>query len=147
MKSALVRAKLGYLVDRWGLRAENDWRVLLSSGEQQRLAFARLFWHLEGSQPNSYLAVLDEATAALDVETEAALYAELRKEIQPGRGLRGFVSVGHRPQLEDFHDTCLRLLAGELQSTEGRVREASGSWVAPGGKELQWELTRRAEDA
>lgn len=147
MKRALVRARLGYLVDRWGLRAENDWRVLLSSGEQQRLAFARLFWHLEGCQPDSYLAVLDEATAALDVETEAALYAELRQELLPGGALRGFVSVGHRPQLEDFHDSCLRLQAGELQCTEGQVREASGSWVAPSGKTLQWQLTRQAENA
>lgn len=45
-----------------------DWSGMLSLGEQQRLAFARLL--LAGPK----LALLDEATSALDTKNEALLY-------------------------------------------------------------------------
>ena len=80
-----------------GLDAVLDWSHILSLGEQQRLAFARLIL----TRP-AY-AVLDEATSALDVANEARLYAQLR-----GSGAT-YVSVGHRPSLFAFHDTVLEL--------------------------------------
>lgn len=75
------------------------WSQDLSPGEQQRIAFARAFLQ----RPNWLF--LDEATAALDEDTEAALY-RLAKERLPGVGI---VSVGHRSTLADFHDRRLDL--------------------------------------
>jgi putative ATP-binding cassette transporter len=79
------------------LDIKQDWPRLLSLGEQQRLAFARLLLN------SPKVVVLDEATSALDVETESRLYSLLRdREV-------AFISVGHRPTLKDFHDTVLEL--------------------------------------
>jgi hypothetical protein len=58
-----------------------------SLGEQQRVAFARLLLHRPG------LAFLDEATGALDSETEAVLYRALQRQSQ------SFVSIGKRRRL------------------------------------------------
>jgi putative ATP-binding cassette transporter len=154
---ALARARLEHALERWGLRVTRDWRVLLSSGEQQRLAFARLFlglrlraeseWPSSGGRNNT-LAVLDEATGALDVETEEAMYREVRRELAPGGGLRGVLSVGHRPALREFHDTVLIIgsepdLWTPLGGEDDRVL-ARGTWLAPGGNMLKWgHLTNR----
>ena len=77
-----------------------DWGHLLSLGEQQRLAFARLLL----TRP--HYAVLDEATSALDVTNEAQLYRQLQ-----GSGTT-YVSVGHRPSLLAYHDKVLELRGG-----------------------------------
>ena len=89
---------LGKLLQRYpDLDIKQDWPRLLSLGEQQRLAFARLLLN------SPKVVVLDEATSALDVETESRLYSLLRdREV-------AFISVGHRPTLKDFHDTVLEL--------------------------------------
>ncbi len=76
---------------------KQDWPRLLSLGEQQRLAFARLLLN------SPSFVVLDEATSALDVATEKHLYQLLAQREM------AFVSVGHRPTLKDFHDTVLEL--------------------------------------
>lgn len=82
-----------------GFEAELDWDDVLSLGEQQRLAFARLLINRPG------YAVLDEATSALDVANEANLYRCLKQ-----LGIN-FISVGHRPSIIDFHDRVLELQA------------------------------------
>ena len=88
------------------------WGTLLSLGEQQRLAFARLL--LAGPR----YAVLDEATSALDVQNEALLYGHLQ---QSGTT---FVSVGHRPSLRAYHDQVLEL-------------QGEGNWrMVPAGQYL-----------
>nr|WP_320015401.1 ABC transporter ATP-binding protein/permease [uncultured Desulfobacter sp.] len=75
--------------------AENNWEEMLSQGEQQRLAFARLLT----TKPE--FAILDEATSALDVDNEKALYKTLsRLDIT-------YISVGHRPTLKAYHDKIL----------------------------------------
>lgn len=42
----LESVELGYLVDNWGLDQAADWADILSVGQQQRLGFARLFYHM-----------------------------------------------------------------------------------------------------
>jgi putative ATP-binding cassette transporter len=83
----------------------DHWAQRLSLGEQQRLAFARIFL----AEPA--IVFLDEATSALDEAGEGELYALLRRA--PWRPT--VVSVGHRSTLRDFHDRAL-LLAGAEQS-------------------------------
>ncbi|MFM1812035.1 MAG: hypothetical protein RLZZ336_973 [Cyanobacteriota bacterium] len=98
LRHVLEQVKLPELVQRYpDLDIKQDWPRLLSLGEQQRLAFARLLL----TAP--CFVVLDEATSALDVATETHLYSLLRdREI-------AFVSVGHRPTLTAFHETVLEL--------------------------------------
>ena len=80
-----------------GFDRETDFAAMLSLGEQQRLAFARLLL----SQPNH--AILDEATSALDVENEELLYQRLQ-----ATGMT-FLSVGHRPSLVKYHQQVLQI--------------------------------------
>ena len=98
LRSVLDQVMLGKLMQRYpDLDIKQDWPRLLSLGEQQRLAFARLLLN------SPKVVVLDEATSALDVETESRLYSLLRdREV-------AFISVGHRPTLKEFHDTVLEL--------------------------------------
>lgn len=145
-KQALLRARLGHIQDKWGIETPRDWRAVLSTGELQRLAFARLFFHLEGlASSSSTLAVLDEATSGVDVETEEQLYTELRQELEEGGRLRGFISVAHRPQLTRFHDSLL--IIGDDEGI-GEIEErdmptvVSGSWTAPGGSTMPWRQVR-----
>ena len=80
-----------------GFDAELDFAKVLSTGEQQRLSFARVLL----TKPR--YALLDEATSALDPENEARLYRELRAS---GTTL---VSVSHRPATLRYHDVVLEL--------------------------------------
>jgi putative ATP-binding cassette transporter len=82
-----------------GLDIEKDWSEILSLGEQQRLAFARLLI----TKPK--YAILDEATSALDVKNEEKLY-NLLIDIETT-----FISVGHRPTLKKYHQIVVNLSA------------------------------------
>ncbi|XWK87291.1 MAG: ABC transporter ATP-binding protein/permease [Phormidium sp.] len=98
LREVLVKVNLADLPERvGGFDAELDWSTLLSLGEQQRLAFARLLL----TAPR--YAILDEATSALDLKNEAELYEQIRN------GKTTFVSVGHRASLLAFHDKVLEL--------------------------------------
>jgi len=123
----LERVNLGYLLtrtDNASLDATGDWSSILSLGEQQRLAFARV---LLARPP---VAVLDEATSALDAENEAEMYALLRRLPDTA-----FVSVGHRASLLGYHDDVLRL--------EGR----GGAWRVLSAEAYGKEATRTLEEA
>ncbi|CAE7655211.1 unnamed protein product [Symbiodinium pilosum] len=90
---------LGDLPNRFeqGFETVLDWTRVLSLGEQQRLAAARCLI----AQPR--MVVLDEATSALPVADERNLYKSLQdRDI-------GYVSVGHRPSLVEYHDLLLEL--------------------------------------
>ncbi|MNN09675.1 Vitamin B12 transport ATP-binding protein BacA [compost metagenome] len=76
----------------------DNWSLRLSPGEQQRLAFARALL-----QKPDFL-FLDEATAALDEETEAAMY-QLMVDSLPDATI---VSIAHRSTVAAFHDRRLR---------------------------------------
>jgi putative ATP-binding cassette transporter len=101
LKRALAQANLADLPNRLGgFETELDFADVLSLGEQQRLAFARLLL----TKPR--YAILDEATSALDAENEQRLYQTLRDLDVT------FVSVGHRPSLLQYHDLVLQLRPG-----------------------------------
>ena len=80
-----------------GFDTEVPWENILSLGEQQRLAFARLLV----TQPG--FTILDEATSALDLKNEGTLYQQLRETNTT------FISVGHRESLFDYHQWVLEL--------------------------------------
>ena len=80
-----------------GLDAEADWEKVLSVGEQQRLAFARLLL----IRPR--FAILDEATSALDSTNEAALYRQLQDTDIT------LISIAHRAAVIKYHTQVLEL--------------------------------------
>jgi len=107
----LRQVDLAHLPEHFGgLDAELHWADLLSGGEQQRLAFARLLLN----RPR--FAILDEATSALDVASEERLYSQL------ARLPTAFISIGHRPSLRKFHNQVMELSLGFETSivTDGR---------------------------
>jgi len=79
------------------LGREENWAQLLSGGEQQRLAVARALIN----KPDWLF--MDEPTAALPDDAQAALY-RLLKERLPATTL---VSIGHREALAQFHSRRL----------------------------------------
>jgi vitamin B12/bleomycin/antimicrobial peptide transport system ATP-binding/permease protein len=98
LQSCLAKVNLGDLAARvGGFDVELNWADILSLGEQQKLAFARLFL------ANPRYAVLDESTSALDVANEKHLY-ELIKSLDIT-----FISVGHRPTLLQYHESVVQI--------------------------------------
>ncbi|MDZ8081332.1 MAG: ABC transporter ATP-binding protein/permease [Nostoc sp. DcaGUA01] len=98
LHQVLHRVNLSDLAERFGgFEVEQDWSDLLSLGEQQRLAFARLLI----TKPK--YAILDEATSALDINNEEHLYSLL---VETGIT---FISVGHRPTLKKYHQVIVNL--------------------------------------
>lgn len=95
LTAALEACRLGYLKEL--LDTEDDWQHKLSPGELQRIAFVRILI----TRPR--LVLLDEATAALDEETEAALYRLIRQELPDSI----IVSIGHRSTLNAFHNQII----------------------------------------
>jgi putative ATP-binding cassette transporter len=75
------------------LHEEAHWNRMLSGGEQQRLAIARVLLYAP-----DYL-LLDEATAALDEAAEAMLYRLLQERLPAST----IISIGHRSTLGAFH--------------------------------------------
>lgn len=111
-----------------GLDAVHDWEKLLSVGEQQRLAFARVLVH----KPN--IVILDEATSALDSGNEAALYARLRAN---GTTL---ISIAHRAAVLRHHTHVLRLMgdgAWEVHEAGAYQFEGTATPVRGGAANLQ----------
>jgi putative ATP-binding cassette transporter len=98
LKRTLEQVALPHLVDR--LAEVEDWAKVLSPGEQQRIAFARILL----TKPMAVF--LDESTSALDEGLEYLLYTLIRKEL-PDTIL---VSVSHRKALEQHHTHELELL-------------------------------------
>ena len=94
----LKQVNLSDLTERFGgLDVEADWGKILSLGEQQRVAFARVLLSSPG------YVILDESTSALDSENEDALYQQLHDS---GTTL---ISVSHRLSIRKYHKHVLEL--------------------------------------
>ncbi|KAH8421347.1 hypothetical protein KR009_002422 [Drosophila setifemur] len=89
--------QLTYLEQREnGLDAIEDWIDVLSGGEKQRVAMARLFYH------RPQFAILDECTSAVSVDVEGKMYSYCREV-----GITLF-TVSHRKSLWAHHDYYLQ---------------------------------------
>jgi vitamin B12/bleomycin/antimicrobial peptide transport system ATP-binding/permease protein len=108
LRRMLDKVALHHLVNR--LDEVLDWAKVLSPGEQQRIAFARILL----TKPKA--AFLDEATSALDEGLEFMLYQLVRTEL-PDTIL---VSVSHRTTVSQHHTHELELL-GDGEWRLGRV--------------------------
>jgi putative ATP-binding cassette transporter len=100
LRATLTKVALAPLCDR--LDKERDWAKMLSPGEQQRIAFARILL----TKPKAVF--LDESTSALDEGLEFALYQMLREALPDCV----VVSVSHRRAVELLHEHQLELLGG-----------------------------------
>ncbi|EOY14316.1 Peroxisomal membrane ABC transporter family, PMP family isoform 2 [Theobroma cacao] len=101
----LEDVRLGYILSRFkGLDSVYEWSSVLSLGEQQRLAFARLLL----SKPK--LVLLDESTSALDEINEAHLYEKINTA-----GIT-YISIGHRSTLYAYHGRVLRISTAGAES-------------------------------
>ena len=108
LRDMLAKVALPHLIVR--LDEVLDWAKVLSPGEQQRIAFARILL----TKPKAVF--LDEATSALDEGLEFMLYQLVRAEL-PDTIL---VSVSHRTTVEQHHTHELELL-GDGEWRLGRV--------------------------
>jgi putative ATP-binding cassette transporter len=103
LKVALKRCGLEHLVER--LDEQERWDRVLSGGELQRVAFARLLLHKPG------WVFMDEATAALDDASQTSMMSMFSNELAGST----LISIAHREGLDAFHDRTLDL----IKSTTG----------------------------
>jgi putative ATP-binding cassette transporter len=99
LQTALTDALLPKLANR--LDDKEAWGQMLSGGEQQRLAIARVLL----KKPQWIFA--DEATSALDMESENTLYKRLLAGVLLAKG--AVISIAHRPSVAAFHNTTWTL--------------------------------------
>lgn len=114
--------------------SEKPWENILSLGEQQRLAFARLLVN------SPSFTILDEATSALDLTNEGILYEQLQTRKTT------FISVGHRESLFNYHQWVLELSADsswELLSVQDyRLKKAGEMFTnAPSNNSITPDIT------
>jgi ATP-binding cassette subfamily D (ALD) protein 3 len=97
LKEILKILRLDYIVEReGGLNTERNWIDVLSGGEKQRMAIARLYYHRPA------FAILDECTSAVSVDAEEVIYTEAKN-----RGIT-IITVSHRPSLWKHHEYLLQ---------------------------------------
>uniref|UniRef100_F1KYL7 ATP-binding cassette sub-family D member 3 n=1 Tax=Ascaris suum TaxID=6253 RepID=F1KYL7_ASCSU len=94
----LKQVQLEYILSReGGWDSVQDWMDVLSGGEKQRIAMARLFYH----EPQ--FAILDECTSAVSMDVEGAIYSLCRE-----RNITLF-TVSHRKSLWIHHEYYLHM--------------------------------------
>ncbi|XP_063873925.1 ATP-binding cassette sub-family D member 3-like isoform X1 [Scylla paramamosain] len=98
LRELLGRVQLTHILEReCGWDATADWMDVLSGGEKQRIAMARLFYH------KPQFAILDECTSAVSVDVEDAMYQYCRQV-----GITLF-TVSHRKSLWKHHEYYLHM--------------------------------------
>ncbi|XP_019121756.2 ATP-binding cassette sub-family D member 3a isoform X2 [Larimichthys crocea] len=98
LKEYLDNVQLGHILDREGSwDIVQDWMDVLSGGEKQRMAMARLFYH------KPQFAILDECTSAVSVDVEDYIYSHCRTV-----GITLF-TVSHRKSLWKHHEYYLHM--------------------------------------
>ncbi|XP_037550031.1 ATP-binding cassette sub-family D member 3 [Nematolebias whitei] len=98
LKEYLDNVQLGHILDREGSwDSVQDWMDVLSGGEKQRMAMARLFYH------KPQFAILDECTSAVSVDVEDYIYSHCRTV-----GITLF-TVSHRKSLWKHHKFYLHM--------------------------------------
>jgi ATP-binding cassette subfamily C protein len=92
--------------------------ALVSGGQRQRISIARALVH------EPLLLIFDEATAALDAESEAAVW----QTVASLRGRTTVVAISHHPQLASVADCVYRIVDGRAERVDRsgeRAREAA----------------------
>uniref|UniRef100_A0A8C7LG82 ATP-binding cassette, sub-family D (ALD), member 3b n=1 Tax=Oncorhynchus kisutch TaxID=8019 RepID=A0A8C7LG82_ONCKI len=98
LKEYLDHVQLGHILEREGSwDTVQDWMDVLSGGEKQRMAMARLFYH------KPQFAILDECTSAVSVDVEDFIYSHCRTV-----GITLF-TVSHRKSLWKHHEYYLHM--------------------------------------
>lgn len=111
LQNILEEVKLEYLVARegsWDTIA--DWNDVLSGGEKQRVAMARLIYH------KPIYAILDECTSSMSIDVEGHLYSYMKAQ-----GIT-LITVSHRETLWKYHEYLLKFL-GDKKYTFGDMPE------------------------
>jgi vitamin B12/bleomycin/antimicrobial peptide transport system ATP-binding/permease protein len=117
VRTSLALAQLPSVASR--LDQEGHWSQLLSGGEQQRVALARVFLH----KPDWLF--LDEATSAMDEVAEHAFYLSLRATLPNIT----YLTIAHRSTLRAVHARHFSVLTreeGTHHLTE--VNNAMANW-------------------
>mmetsp|Transcript_27157 Transcript_27157/g.68274 ORF Transcript_27157/g.68274 Transcript_27157/m.68274 type:complete len:690 (-) Transcript_27157:56-2125(-) len=105
----LEAVELTYLLTRYdsGWDAVINWQEVLSGGEKQRLAMARLLYH------NPQYAILDECTSAVSADGEVKLYQAVADA-----GITA-LSIAHRPKLRSFHTHAIIFEGLSAENSKG----------------------------
>ncbi|MFT4097363.1 MAG: ABC transporter ATP-binding protein/permease [Rhodoblastus sp.] len=127
IEDILAECGLAHLTPR--LDEEDAWSTVLSGGELQRVAFARIFL----KKPD--IIIMDEATSALDELTQARMMELVVERLANSTLLH----VAHRPGLEKYHNREIVL----ERADSGPAVIADG----PGSRSLTGRFVRWLERA